>query len=65
MSLIIVQSGWKNWKRVYGVLCDRRMNMNIKGKVYRRVVNSINSYGITGVQGRDMGSDLSEEGTEK
>ena len=21
-----VQSGWKNWKRVSGVLCDRRMN---------------------------------------
>ena len=28
-----VQSGWKNWKRVSGVLCDRRMNMKIKGKV--------------------------------
>ena len=22
-----VQSGWKNWKRVCGVLCDRRMNV--------------------------------------
>ena len=30
-----VQSRWKNWKRVFGVLCDRRM---IKGKVYRTVV---------------------------
>ena len=30
-----VQSGWKNWKRVSGVLCDRRMNVKIKGKVYR------------------------------
>ena len=26
-----VQSGWKNWKRVSGVLCDRRMNVKIKG----------------------------------
>ena len=33
-----VQSGWKNWKRVSGVLCDRRMNMKIKGNVYRTVV---------------------------
>ena len=33
-----VQSGWKNWKRVPGVLCDRRMNVKIKGKVYRTVV---------------------------
>ena len=27
-----VQSGWKNWKRVSGVLCDRKMNVNIKGR---------------------------------
>ena len=33
-----VQSGWKNWKRVSGVLCDRRMNVKIKGKVYRTMV---------------------------
>ena len=32
------QSGWKNWKRVSGVLCDRRMNVKTKGKVYRTVV---------------------------
>ena len=25
-----VQSGWKNWKRVSGVLCDRRMNVKIQ-----------------------------------
>ena len=24
-----VQSGWKNWKRVSGVLCDRQMNVVI------------------------------------
>ena len=35
-----VQSGWKNWKRVSGVLCDRRMNVAIKGKVYRIVVRA-------------------------
>ena len=27
-----------NWKRVSGLLCDRRMNVKIKGKVYRTVV---------------------------
>ena len=39
------QSGWKNWKRVSGVLCDRRMNMKIKGKVYRTVVRPALMYG--------------------
>ena len=28
----------ENWKRVSGVLCDRRMNVKIKGKVYRILV---------------------------
>ena len=27
-----VQNAWKNWKIVSGVLCDRRMNMKIKGR---------------------------------
>ena len=40
-----VQSGWKNWKRVSGVLCDRRMNMKIKGKVYRIVERPALMYG--------------------
>ena len=40
-----VQSGWKNWKRVSGVLCDRRMNVKIKGKVYRTVVRQALVYG--------------------
>ena len=33
-----VQSGWKDWKRVSRVLCDREMNMETKGKVFRTVV---------------------------
>ena len=40
-----VQSGWKNWKRVSGVLSDRRMNMKIKGKVYRTVIIPALMYG--------------------
>ena len=40
-----VQSGWKNWKRVSGVLCNRRMNVKIKGKVYRKVVRPALMYG--------------------
>ena len=28
-----VQRKWKNWERVSGVLCDRRMNVKIKWKV--------------------------------
>ena len=38
----------KNWKRVNtsGVLCERKMNVNIKGKVYRAVVRPALVYGV-------------------
>ena len=34
----IMQSGSNNWKRVSGGLCDRKISVKIKGKVYMRVV---------------------------
>ena len=40
-----MQSGWNNGKRVSGELCDRRMNVKIKGKVYRTVVRPALMYG--------------------
>ena len=33
-----VQSWWKNWRRVYVVLCDRDINVNTNGKVFRTMV---------------------------
>ena len=34
----IVSAAWRNWKRCSGVLCDRRMPVKLKGKVYKTVV---------------------------
>ena len=33
-----VSAAWGNWKRCSGVLCDRRMPVKQKGKVYKTVV---------------------------
>ena len=33
-----VGAAWNNWKRCSGVLCDRRMPVKLKGKVYKTVV---------------------------
>ena len=34
----IPSEAWINWKRCSGVLCDRRMPVKLKGKVYKTVV---------------------------
>ena len=32
-----IQSGWKNWKRISGMLCDRRISFRVKGKYTRQL----------------------------
>ena len=40
-----VSAAWGNWKRCSGVLCDRRMPVKLKGKVYKTVVRPALLYG--------------------
>ncbi|KAF7711788.1 hypothetical protein HF521_000799, partial [Silurus meridionalis] len=41
-----VQAGWSGWRRVTGVICDRRVSERVKGKVYRTVVRPAMLYGL-------------------
>ncbi|KAK3507513.1 hypothetical protein QTP70_028066 [Hemibagrus guttatus] len=41
-----VQAGWNGWRKVSGVLCDRKISGRIKGKVYRTVVRAAMLYGL-------------------
>ena len=39
-----VGAGWMNWKKCSGVLCDKRMPVKLKGKVYITVVRLVMLY---------------------
>lgn len=41
----VIHAGWTNWKRVSGVLCDRRIIPKIKGKNFKTVVRPDMFYG--------------------
>ena len=41
-----VQAGWNGWRKVSGVICDRRLPTRVKGKVYSSVVIPAMVYGL-------------------
>ena len=43
-----VQAGWNEWRRVSGVICDRRLLVRVKGKLYSSVVRPAMVYELYG-----------------
>ena len=41
-----VQEGWNGWRKVLGVICDRRLPARVQRKVYSSVVKSAIVYGL-------------------
>ena len=40
-----IKIGWQKWKKVSGVLCDKRIPLKLKGRVYRMIVRPTLLYG--------------------
>jgi len=40
-----IRVGWQKWKSALGVLCDKRVPIGLKGKIYRMVVRPAVLYG--------------------
>ena len=41
-----VQEGWNGWRKISGVICDRRLPARVKGKVYSTGVRPAMVYGL-------------------
>ena len=40
------QCGWNNWRKMSGVLCDKRVPPHVKGKIHKMIVQAAILYGM-------------------
>ena len=41
-----IQSGWNSWRKLTGLMCDKRVPVKVKGKLHKTVVRPAMMYGL-------------------
>ena len=41
-----IQAGWNSWRKITGVMCDKKIPDKVKGKMYKMIVRPAMLYGI-------------------
>ena len=41
-----IQAGWNNWRNLTGVLCDKRVPLRVKSRIYKLMVLPAMMYGL-------------------
>ena len=42
----MTQCGWNNWRKMSGVLCDKRVPAHMKGKIHKMIIQPAMLYGM-------------------
>jgi len=46
----LIRVGWQKWRNAFGVLCDKKIPIRLKERVYRMVVRSALLYEVLAIQ---------------
>ncbi|XP_047480558.1 uncharacterized protein LOC125033219 [Penaeus chinensis] len=44
-----IQAGWNAWRKITGLLCDRRVPAKLKGRIFKTIVRPAMLYGMEAV----------------
>ena len=56
-----IQAEWNNWRKVTGLVCDRKVPVRLKGCIYKAVVGPAMLYGMETVP-LNKSMDVKEDG---
>ena len=41
-----IQAGWNGWRKISGIMCDRKLSAKVKGRIYKVAVRPVLMFGL-------------------